>query len=168
MKIEKIYIDLDGVLADFRRGVRELCGIDPFSPDKKTAIRDDVMWEAIKNVAHFYDRLELMPGALELFGALYGKYGNICEILSGIPRPQRGVLTAAEDKTRWVQRLLSDRVMVNLVFRREKKHYVKGPGYILIDDWRKNIKEWETHGGTGILFTSAEDVLGRIGEIEKE
>lgn len=29
MKAEKIYLDMDGVLADFDRGVRELCGMDP-------------------------------------------------------------------------------------------------------------------------------------------
>ena len=27
MKAEKIYLDMDGVLADFDRGVRELCGM---------------------------------------------------------------------------------------------------------------------------------------------
>ena len=36
------------------------------------------------------------------------------------------------------------------------------------DDWRKNIREWEAHGGTGILYVSAEDVLEKIGKIEKE
>ncbi|HCT91793.1 MAG TPA: hypothetical protein DF613_10525 [Lachnospiraceae bacterium] len=86
MKIEKIYFDLDGVLADFRRGVRDLCGMDPFRRTKKTATGDDAMWEAIKKVAHFYDRLEPMPGALELFHTLYGRYGDACEILSGIPQ----------------------------------------------------------------------------------
>ena len=56
MKIEKIYFDLDGVLADFRRGVRDLCGMDPVRRTKKTATGDDAMWEAIKKVANFYDR----------------------------------------------------------------------------------------------------------------
>ena len=31
MEIKKIYFDLDGVMADFERGVFELCGLDPFS-----------------------------------------------------------------------------------------------------------------------------------------
>lgn len=168
MKIEKIYFDLDGVLADLRRGVRDLCGMDPFHGTKKTATGDDVMWEAIKNVAHFYDRLEPMPGALALFNTLYGRYGDACEILSGIPKTHRGVLTAGEDKASWAHRLLNENMVVNTVFRGEKKDYAKGPGHILIDDWRKNIREWEACGGTGILYISAEDVLERIGKIEKE
>ena len=32
MEVEKIYFDMDGVLADFERGVREICGIEP--PDQ--------------------------------------------------------------------------------------------------------------------------------------
>lgn len=31
MKIEKIYFDMDGVLADFDRGIRELCHMDPLN-----------------------------------------------------------------------------------------------------------------------------------------
>ncbi len=35
MEAEKIYFDMDGVLADFERGVRELCGITPQSQNDK-------------------------------------------------------------------------------------------------------------------------------------
>lgn len=38
---------------------------------------------------------------------------------------------------------------------------------ILIDDLEKNITEWEKVGGTGILFTSAPEVLEKIAEIER-
>ena len=109
MEIEKIYFDMDGVLADFERGVRELCGIEP--PDQNAKHHDpgadDKMWEAIKNSANFYDHLELMPGAKEMFDALYEKYGDKVEILTGIPKPKRGIVTSGEDKTKWTHRLLS-------------------------------------------------------------
>ena len=29
MTVEKIYFDMDGVLADFERGVEEICGLTP-------------------------------------------------------------------------------------------------------------------------------------------
>ena len=29
MTVEKIYFDMDGVLADFERGVKEICGLTP-------------------------------------------------------------------------------------------------------------------------------------------
>ena len=43
MEVKKIFFDMDGVLADFGRGVEELCGLD-------RDCDDDLMWEAIKNV----------------------------------------------------------------------------------------------------------------------
>lgn len=166
MNIEKIYFDMDGVLADFDRGIRELCHMDSLNQAHKSKEADDAMWEAVKNVAHFYDKLEPIPGALHMFQTLHDKYGDKCEILSGIPKPHRGILTSGEDKTVWTHRLLGEDVVVNIVFREEKKNYVKGLGYILIDDLEKNIKEWNEAGGTGIHFTSTDAVLWEIEELE--
>ena len=57
---------------------------------------------------------------------------------------------------------------MNIVFREEKPNFCTGRDCILIDDLEKNIEAWEAIGGTGIRFISAEDVLERIGEIEKD
>ena len=67
MEVEKIYFDMDGVLADFERGVKEICGLTPPSQNAKhhKPGEDDEMWKAIKACPHFYDYLELMPGAKE-------------------------------------------------------------------------------------------------------
>ena len=62
MTVKKIYIDMDGVLADFDRGLKEFCGLEP--------IRQ-------KNFG---------PGAKEMFDTLYEKYGDKVEILSAIPK----------------------------------------------------------------------------------
>ena len=53
-------------------------------------------------------------------------------------------------------------LVVHAVLRAEKKDYCKGPGSILIDDLAKNIGEWREFGGTGILFTSAENALDEL------
>ena len=157
---------MDGVLADFNRGVKELCGLEPLDQAKKTDADDDIMWEAIKNVENFYDKLELIPGVLEMFMQLRNKYE--VEILSGIPKPRRGILTSGEDKTKWAHRLLSQELKVNIVYREEKKNYVTGQDDVLIDDLLKNIKEWNECGGTGILYTSVEETLEKISKIEAE
>ncbi len=157
---------MDGVLADFDRGVKELCGLAPLNQDSKTPADDDKMWEAIKNIGHFYDKLELMPGAKEMFDKLNSKHD--VEILSGIPKPKRGILTAGEDKRSWAHRLLSEDLKVNIVYREEKKNYVTGPDCILIDDLAKNIKEWNEAGGTGIQFETAAQVIKDISEIDRK
>ena len=164
--IKKIYFDMDGVLADFSRGLRELCGIQPVDQNGTVnATTDDEMWAKVREVEHFYDRLEFMPGAKEMFDTLYEKYGSACEILSAIPKSHRGIKNAAEDKIKWVHRLLSEDMIVNIVMREDKPSYCTGKDCILIDDLEKNIKEWKKMGGTGIVFTNAKDVVTRIEEL---
>ena len=162
MEVRKIYFDMDGVLADFDRGVRELCGMETPDQGIRSSELDDLMWERIRNVDHFYDRLELMPGAKELFSAVYGKYGDRCEILTGIPKEKRKILTAAQDKIDWMKRVLSDSVVVNVCYRAEKIEKCTGPDAILIDDLRKNIDEWTAAGGTGVLHTDAAATLEEL------
>ena len=162
MKATKIYFDMDGVLADFNRGVRELCGMDAPDQEKPDPEKDNVMWERIRKADHFYDRLELMPGAKEMFDRLWEKYGDKCEILTGVPKPKRGIPEAGDDKTAWVRRLLSKDIKVNIVLRAEKIEKCTGPEAILIDDLEKTIREWRELGGTGILHVDAETTLAEL------
>ena len=165
MEIKKIYFDMDGVLADFERGINEICGMDMPVQGKSTKEEDDRMWLAVKDAEHFYDILEPMKGAVDMYRKLSAKYD--CEILSAIPKPHRGIETAGEDKENWVKRILSSDMKINIVLKEEKKDYVDGAETILIDDLGDNIKAWEAFGGTGIKFESAEQVLKRIEELEK-
>ena len=167
MKIDKIYFDLDGVLADFDRGVEELCGLEPVDQTNSKPQDHDRLFNAIKEIDHFYDKLEFVAGAKEMFKRVNEKYPGSCEILTGIPKPRRGIITAGDDKRNWVHRNLGDDIKVHIVYREEKKNYVGGPEYILVDDYEKNITEWESCGGTGIHFKSAEETLKILARIEK-
>ena len=64
-----------------------------------------------------------------------------------------------EDKKAWVEKYLGKDVPVNIVYREQKKDFARNKNCILIDDLEKNIEEWNSYGGTGILFDSAEDIL---------
>ena len=152
----KIYFDMDGVLADFDRGVRELCHMEPSDPDHPDEKYDDDMWAAIRDVGHYYDKLEPVEGSLELFKKVFEKYGDDCQILTAVPKPKRQIVTAGEDKVSWVHRLISPDVAVNRVAREEKKNYVTGADCFLVDDLQKNIEEWQALGGKGIRFLNAE------------
>ena len=166
-EVKKIYFDMDGVLADFERGIREICKVEPIAQDAKERYeeKEDIMWAKVKEAGHFYDMLEMMPGAKEMFDAVYEKYGDRCEILTGIPKPRREIFSASEDKVNWVRRLLSDNIIVNTVLRKEKQNFCTGKDCILIDDFTKNITEWTAMGGTGILFKNSEDALKQMKEI---
>jgi len=161
-EIKKIYLDMDGVLADFNRALKELCGICPVDQMVSTEEDDERAFTAIRECDHFYRRIEPLPGAKELFCLLYEKYGDRVEILTGVPSARRNIPWAGEDKTIWVREHLSDTVKVNLVRRVEKQNYCFGPEYILIDDFERNIRQWEEQGGTGILFRDAQELIGEF------
>ena len=142
----------------------EICGLTPHSQTDRPEGYDDVMWAVVKAAGHFYDMLEPMPGAKKLFNYVFGKLGDDCQILSGIPKPKRGVTTAGEDKINWSHRVLSPDLKVNIVFREEKKNFCTGKDCILVDDLEENIKSWEKCGGTGIHFTDAESCIEKLKE----
>lgn len=162
----KIFFDLDGVLADFDRGAIELCHTMPLDmngkrdPEAKTAL-----WLKVKEVSHFYDKLELIPGSKEMFDQIYSKYPDTCAILSGIPKANRGIVTAGDDKISWVHRLLSKDIKIHIVYSEEKRKYCTGPECILIDDSKRNINDWISEGGTGIVHVSPEDTIRQLKEL---
>lgn len=169
MEIKKIYIDMDGVLADFDRGVVELAGGEiRFDESGRPTNIGSEMWEKVRKVDHFYDKLKYMPGAKEMFDSIYAEYGDKCEILTGIPKPKRGIVNAKEDKIKWAGRMLSEKLIVNAVYKEEKKLFCTGRDCILIDDLRINIDNWENAGGTGILYSSAEETLKRLKELSEQ
>ena len=162
----KIFFDMDGVLANFEKGLRDLCGIEPVEQGKSNSKLDDMIWDAVRSVDHFYDKLEPIPGSFDLFHRMHEKYGDDCQILSAVPKPERNIPEAGDDKRNWVRRLLSPDAKTNIVLRKEKPDYCTGPDCVLIDDYEKNITEWTLMGGTGILFVSAEDAERRLKELE--
>lgn len=162
MNISKIFFDMDGVLADFDKGVQELCGIpapDVNNPDKAAR---KIMWQKIKEVPNFYGKLEPMEEGIRLFNELYDIYGNKCEILTGIPKADKGIITAEDDKRAWCKRHLPEGVKVNVVYKEDKKNFCTGKDCILIDDLKANIDDWEKAGGTGVFYTGYKDAIKQL------
>lgn len=162
MEVKKIYFDMDGVLADFDKGVIELAKTNTRDQMHSTNEEEIKLWDAIRKVDHFYDKLDLMENAKELFDLVYDKYQERCEILTGIPKPHRNISNAGEDKINWVHRLLSKDIVINLVYKEQKKDYCTGPDCILIDDLESNIDAWNEYGGTGILSKNAKDTINEL------
>ncbi len=165
MEISKIYFDMDGVLADFDQGVEQLAHFPRHNQAEQDDAKVDAMWDAVRKVPHFYDRLEPMPGALEMLRLVREEFGERVEILTGLPKPYRNIPDAKADKRTWVNRLVSEDIAVNACIREDKIKYCKDSSSILIDDLESNIESWRKQGGTGILHTSPEDTLKQIREL---
>jgi hypothetical protein len=89
----KLFLDLDGVLADFDHGVQAVTGRRPEELPLKT------MWAALSRAPRFFETLAFMHDAKGLW--------RFCEphhpaILTGLPRGT----WAPEQKKRWVSRML--------------------------------------------------------------
>jgi hypothetical protein len=148
MKLTEIFIDLDGVHADFELGIKKITGKLPHELPKRD------MWKAVAKAKTFFEDLELMPDAKELF-----------EYVSNIPNTHRRVLTGmptvndgAGQKRRWVAKHLCNKIEV-IVLASKDKHLHSGEGKILIDDRQDMITAWQAAGGIGILHTSAKTTI---------
>ena len=165
MEVKKIYFDMDGVLANFDKGVVELGHGVPRDQGHSTPEEDKALWDSVRSVDHFFDKLKLMDNAKKLFDLVYDKYQDKCEILTAVPKPKKNIANAKEDKISWVRRLLSKDIVINVVYKEEKKNYCYGESYILIDDYKKNIEEWMSFGGTGILHKDAKSTIKELKEL---
>lgn len=163
MKKYKLFIDLDGVLADFDAKVEELTGK---RPDRSNPKADKEMWKAIEKAKTFYRDLELMPDAQHLIGWLRTKLSNDWTILTGISQTPG----CAEQKREWCAEVLGDDIPVITCASKDKaaeawKVTPKGWTPVLVDDWVKYRDVWEQAGGVFILHTSAVDSIKQLKEL---
>lgn len=151
--MRQLYIDLDGVLADFDAHYRNVFGNElnrrgPEPPD---------MWDNIRSRGTpWFQELPLIPGALDFWRdiQLYSP-----KILSGC-NPEE-IPDAHYQKRRWVNRYLGYSVELYTCRSRDKCEFAR-PGDVLVDDWHKYRHLWEKKGGIFILHTDFLTSLGKI------
>lgn len=146
--INTIFLDMDGVLADFDAYLIEHMGRT--FPHMTGPIGDREMWDFLKKVDHLYLKLEPTPYAFQLWDLAHS-FGSNVEILTALPR-RTSLPTAEQDKKDWIKKYFSNTINVRIgPYSRDKwKH--ANPGDILVDDRPDNIEDWEEKGnGIGIL-----------------
>ena len=143
MKIETIYLDMDGVLTNFNKKYQELYNIDPVS------IKQDdwaVRWEDFVMGGHFKE-LEVLPGADELLEFVWNT-GLRVEILSSTGGPDHYELIR-QQKLEWLARH-NVPLTVNIVPGKKFKTDFAAPNKLLIDDQEGIITKFVLAGGHGI------------------
>lgn len=156
----ELFIDLDGVLADFVAGVRKL--IDGYTEEKYESDPKyrSLMWKTLgryqKDGGEFWYELEPMVDAKTLWQ--YVAHYNP-QILTATGNPSYG---AGEQKIKWVAKYFGSDIPVNLTRKSNEKAQYAAPNRILIDDKRKSIDPWIAAGGIGILHTSAADTISQL------
>lgn len=148
--VKTIFVDMDGVLADFDERVRQVFG-------KNVPTDNGEFWKYIwANHPDWFLTLPRMPDFGPLVQAIESTMLPVA-VLSALPNPKRGNTYAAlAGKDKWIKRNLDWPAI--FCVRSNKKQYA-APGMVLIDDTRSNIDEWNAAGGIGIYHTSARESI---------
>lgn len=147
------YLDIDGVLANFRKGVHDAFGIpyDYSTLSDKWYFWEDwdkVTFEDVNAVCDkgFWQKLEWMHDGLKIFKTIFNEFINDIYLLTTpMPHPE-----SASGKILWVDKHVPV-FNKHLIITRAPKSLLAGPDRLLIDDKDQNIEEFITAGGQGIL-----------------
>ena len=163
--VPKIYLDMDGVLADFFTEYAKLAGITNGNyrdiPPAKTdpTLNKMVGTDFFARLPECRNAQQVVEMALE-FAKSHGAKGYcICS------SPLRGDHQNSEVQKRiWIQKHLNPQPTEIIIAADKSKYAVQQDGTpnILIDDRGSNISGWEAKGGIGIKYQADENGLDVI------
>lgn len=145
-----LFVDMDGVLADFDAGYEQRFGV------LSCKGADNVDWALVRRTPGFYRDLPPMPDFDELWNGI-SRYRPI--ILTGVPR---SVEEAADNKRAWVDRVIGKDQPMIACASKDKSLHMRAPGDVLIDDWEKYRHVWIGRGGRWITHTSATESVAAL------
>jgi hypothetical protein len=149
-----LFLDCDGVLADFDKGATAILGASPAEFQKRQGSGE--FWKRLARARNFYGELEEMADAQQLFQAV--KHLNPT-ILTGLPLGK----WAAPQKEEWSAKHFPG-VPIITTMARQKHHHMKS-GDVLVDDRENHRQLWEDAGGIFIHHKNAEDTLRQLARI---
>src|SRR5438067_6389346 len=149
-----LFLDCDGVLADFDAGATKVLGMSPDRFSEKFGIKE--FWRRIARAPDFYARLPEMPDARLLFDGVAHLEPTI---LTGLPLGN----WAAPQKVRWAAEHFPGTKIITCMARDKSRHMDTGD--VLVDDREDHRHRWEEAGGTFIHHRSARESLARLAEI---
>jgi 5'(3')-deoxyribonucleotidase len=149
--MRRLYLDCDGVLADFDTGAAALLGMKPKAYEKSHGLSR--FWSKLAQAPDFYFSLPLMPDAMRLFEAV--KHLDPV-ILTGLPRGN----WAADQKMRWAAEHFPGVRMITCMARDKRDHAKDGD--VLVDDNDKFRHLWEGAGGVFVHHRNVDETLAEL------
>jgi hypothetical protein len=144
-KIKCVYLDMDGVIADFEKRYIELFGIAPQEAEKNKKF--DHYFEMFIANDGFAD-LPLMEGAAE--GLEYLRKANVLTQMLTSSSDEKRHDAVSRQKKLWLEKHGITFYPIIVPGKKLKQNYAE-PDCILIDDMEINIEQWRAKGGIGIL-----------------
>lgn len=152
----QLFLDCDGVLANFDARFEELAGEPARGFEDKNGTK--AFWHVVAKDKDFFANLPLMPGAKELVAAV--RHLNPI-ILTGTPvgdwsQPQ---------KQYWRHKNFPDLPMITCLSKDKLRYMIPGKKNVIVDDWPKHQAAWEAAGGIWVAHTSAEDSIRQLTDL---
>ena len=148
-----LYLDCDGVLADFDRGAAQVLGMPVQQFQQKFGAGK--FWARLASAPDFYGSLPLMPDAQALFEAVRHLDPVI---LTGLPRGN----WAAQQKVRWAARHFPGTRIITCMAVDKRNHCATGD--VLVDDTLKYQHLWEGAGGVFVHHRDAASTVQALRE----
>jgi hypothetical protein len=152
MKI-KLFLDCDGVLADFDAAFIAATGMHPRAYEDANGTK--AFWKVISSADNFFGNLPLMDEAHRLYEAV--KHHNPT-ILTGVPH---GDWSQAQ-KLGWRDKYFPGVPMITCRSKDKYLHMEPDALNIIVDDWNKHKHVWEQNNGIFILHTSVDDSIAQL------
>jgi 5'(3')-deoxyribonucleotidase len=147
----QLYLDCDGVLADFDHGAQAALGLPPRAFEARHGRAR--FWARLADAPDFFANLPLMAGAQQLFDAVRHLDPII---LTGTPRGD----WAAPQKLRWAERHFPGTRIITCLAVEKRRHCLEGD--VLVDDTLKHRHLWEEAGGIFVVHRTVEDSLEQL------
>ena len=150
----RLFLDADGVLADFDQGARELLGMRP--KEFIATHGRGKFWKRLANARSFYGSLPEMTDARLLFDAVKHLKPTI---LTGLPLGE----WAAPQKVKWAAEHFPGVPIITCMARDKHKHMK--PGDVLVDDREKHRAAYEEAGVVFVHHMNAADSIRQLAKI---
>ena len=149
--MRQLYLDCDGVLADFDKGATAVLGLPPRDFEERHGLGR--FWRQIAAAPDFYYGLPLKDDALALFDAVRHLEPVI---LTGLPHGN----WAADQKVRWAAQYFPGTRIITTMARDKRDHAREGD--VLVDDQLRHSALWIEAGGVFIHHRSATQSLAEL------
>jgi hypothetical protein len=150
----RLFLDADGVLADFDEGARRLLGMGSAEFEANYGKRE--FWRRLASAKNFYGTLPEMPDAHVLFDGVRHLKPTI---LTGLPIGN----WAAAQKVGWAAEHFPGVPIITCMARDKYKHMK--PGDVLVDDSETHRSAFGDAGVVFIHHKNAADSLRQLAEI---
>lgn len=154
-----IYLDMDGVLANFDKSAARQMNTDNIYK-YEFVYGTEAFWFAINQDPDFWLTMELMPDAAVLLNAVWHKRPDL-KVLTALPK--KNTERTKSLKEAWIHTNIGDIEVVSC-FTPDKRNYCQ-PGDVLVDDRNIQAEPWVAKGGVFILHHNADNTVKQMLEL---